>query len=608
MELARKGIKYSLRAKLTLLIEGSVIILLLFTGIITTLREKRTLESELSKRGLALVSDVAKFIERPFLEGDLPALRRFVNSSMEQEYVHYVIVLDDAGTVVMHSDLSEIGKTYSDNLTMGALESSEPGYTDRHVSEGEELHFDMYAPIQVSGIRLGTVQLGYSRIAIEHEMSKALKQIVAIGLITTIIGGFAAYLIATLIAGPIKRITAATERVAKGKLDTKLTLDRSDEIGALASSFNKMTEDLQKTTVSRDYVNSIIRSMNDTLIVVGPDGVIRSVNNATCELLGYDQKELVGKMINLVMPYEVNIFSDAGSPGFSEEITVVNQEIDYLTKIGKNIPMLFSAAALKNKEGMEEGAVYIARDITKRKQSEEALRDSERKLSLLSSQLLTAQEKERRRISTELHDELGQSLVVFKLKLSSMYEELRSDQAELKAKFDELMQYTNGIVDNVRRLSRDLSPSVLEDLGLKAATQWLVNTVSEHSDTVYSLDMTGMEDVFSDEEQITIYRIIQECLTNIEKHAAATHVYIVIRKQSECTFFRVEDNGGGFNVQEVFSKDPGEKGLGLSAIYQRARMLGGSLDIWSQEGIGTRITFEVPFDSPAMRVADANPE
>jgi signal transduction histidine kinase len=185
--------------------------------------------------------------------------------------------------------------------------------------------------------------------------------------------------------------------------------------------------------------------------------------------------------------------------------------------------------------------------------------------------------------------------VVFKLKLSSMYKDLRAEQAGLKTKFDELMSYTNDVVDNVRRLSRDLSPSILEDMGLEAATRWLVDTMSQHSDTVYSLDMTGIEDMFSDEEQITIYRIIQECLTNIAKHAQATHVSLVIRKQADCTIFQVEDNGGGFNVPEVFSKDPGEKGLGLSAMHERARMLGGSLEVWSQEGMGTRITFEVPF-------------
>ena len=532
-------IRFSLRAKLTLLIEGCVIILLLFTGIILTMREKRTLENELSKRGVALVSDIAKFAERPLLNRDLPALRRLVNSWMEHEYVLSVVILDDAGKVVMHSDLSEVGMAYSDDLTLSALESGRPGYTDSHVLEEEDLRFDIYAPIEVSSIRLGTVLMGYSRVAIEQELVKAIKQIVAIGLITTVLGGIAAYLIATLIAGPIKRITDATESVAQGFLDTKLALERSDEIGALANAFNKMTEDLQITTVSKDYVDSIIESMNDTLIVAGPDGVISRINEATCALLGYEENELLGEGISLVMPDGINIFSNAGSPGISEESSIVNQEIDYVTKTGERIPMLFSAAMMKTKTGVEKGAVYIAKDMTKRKQAEEALRDSERKLNLLSSQLLTAQEKERRRLSNELHDELGQSLVVFKLKLSSMYDELRADQAELRAKFDELMEYTNGIVDSVRRLSRDLSPSILEDMGLKAATQWLVNTVSEHSDTKYSLDMAAMEDVFSDEEQITIYRIIQECLTNIEKHAEATHVSILVRKQAGSTLFRV---------------------------------------------------------------------
>lgn len=590
----RKGIRYSLRAKLTLLIEGCVIILLLFTGIVTTMREKSTLESELSKRGLALISDIAMSVERPFLNEELPTLRRFVNRSMEQEYVLYIVILDAGRKVVMHSDLSEVGKTYSDSLTIASFESPKPGYIDVHVSENEEMHFDMYAPIQVSGIRLGTVRLGYSRMAIEQEMADALRQIVAIGLITTILGGIAAYLIATLIAGPIKKITHATENVAKGNLDDKLVLDRSDEIGVLAAAFNRMTEDLQRTTVSRDYVDSIIRSMNDTLVVVGPDAVIRSVNRAACELLEYEQDELIGENINIILPLEANIYSSAGSPNLDGESTVVNQEICYVTKTGYRIPMLFSAAVLKDKKGKEEGAVYIARDITKRKQAEEALRDSERKLDILSSQLLTTQEKERRRLSNELHDELGQSLVVFKLRLRSMYEELGANQEGLKAKFDELMDYTNEIVDNVRRLSRDLSPSILEDMGLEAATRWLVDNISQHSEAVYSLDMTEMDDSFSKEEQITIYRIIQECLTNIAKHAQATRVSLFFKKQADFTLFQVEDNGRGFNVREVFSKDPGEKGLGLSAMSQRARMLGGTLDIWSQEGMGTKITVAVP--------------
>jgi len=596
MNLFLRPIKLGLRAKLTLLIESLVVILVLVTGYITTIREKETLENELRKRGLALASDLANFMARPLLSHDLPTLRRFVNQSMEQDYVRYVIVLDPKGKVVMHSDLSEVGKTYMDGLSMAAVKSRNPGYTDIHVSKNEELHCDMFMPIQVSEVRLGTIRLGYSHMAVEKEIAEARQQIFVIGLLTAVGGGFFAYLLATFISSPIKRITDATGKVANGYVNTQLMIKRDDEICTLANAFNKMTEDLRRTTVSKDYVDNIIKSMNDTLFVIGPDAKIRSVNKATCELLEYKEDEIIGRGMNLIIKEEEKIFGVAGFGGLIEKSAVVNREIDYVTRSGKRIPMLFSAAVLKNKEGKVEGAVCIARDVTERKQAEEALRESERELHFLSSQLLTAQEKERKRVSIELHDELGQSLMVLKLKLRSIQEGLQTGQARLKTECDQGIAYINEVIENVRRLSRDLSPSILENLGLSAAIRWLVDAFTKHTKIECSLDIREIENMFSEEEEITIYRMIQECLTNIAKHAQATHVSLVIREQEGCAFFRVEDNGRGFNVREAFSKDPGKKGLGLAAMYERTRMLGGAIDIWSQEGGGTRITFTVPLD------------
>ena len=123
MKLFPQWIKFSLRTKLTLLIESLVVILVVVTGVITTMREKETLESELHKRGLALAADLAKFTARPLLSQDLPTLRRFVNHSMEQDYVRYVMILDPHGKVVMHSDLAEVGKTYKDKVNIIAVNS-----------------------------------------------------------------------------------------------------------------------------------------------------------------------------------------------------------------------------------------------------------------------------------------------------------------------------------------------------------------------------------------------------------------------------------------------------------------------------------------------------
>lgn len=593
---------FSLRAKSTLLIEGLVVIVVLATGIITTMREKETLERELQNRGQALAADLAKFASRPLLSKDLVTLRRFVNHSMEHDYVLYAVLLDPQGKVVMHSNLAEVGKMYNDSLSTTAVNSDELGCTHTRLSKMGERYCDIFAPIDVAGVRLGTVRLGYSYWAAEKEIAAARKQILIIGLVTAVIGGAAAYLLAGFISSPIKRITDAIGKVANGHLDTMLTIKRNDEVGVLAHSFNKMTEDLRKTTISKDYVDNIIGSMNDTLIVVNPEGKIRSVNRATCELLGYTEDELVGKKIDLVVAGEEEIFNAETMEGLHGGKTLVNHEVDYVTKVGKRIPMLFSATVLRDKGGKVEGIVGLAKNIEERKRAEEALRESERRLRFLSTQLLTVQEEERKRLSAELHDELGQALILFKIQLRSIQSAMDKDQAQLKGECDELIGYINEVSENVRRLSRDLSPAILEDLGFLAAIRRLADGFAKQFDVRVSPDAADTEDLFSKEAQIIAYRIIQECFTNIAKHSQAKNVFVEIGERDGQLVFRVEDDGKGFNVKEVLDRrDPIERGLGLAAMLERARMLRGSCDIQSQEGVGTIVTCTIPIHDEENR-------
>ncbi|MBU0908158.1 MAG: PAS domain S-box protein [Proteobacteria bacterium] len=592
----QQWVKFSLRIKLTLLIESLVVIIVVVTGIITTMREKESLESELRKRGLALAADVAKFTTSPMLSNDLPTLRRFVNHSMEQDYVRYVILLDPQGKVVMHSDLKEVGKIYRDSMTAVAMKSEKHGSFQASLPDSGEHYYDIYTPISLEDARLGTVRLGYSYMAVEKEIASARRQIFLMGVVTILIGGISAYLLAAFIAAPIKKITDATGKVAAGDLITRLTIRRNDEIGALANSFNEMTENLQKTTISRDYVDNIIGSMNDTLVVLDRDSRISSVNKATCELLGYEADELIGRDIHKILPLEEIFFSESGFRQVLAGEKIINLEIDYLAKDDTSVPMLFSAAVLKDKEGGIEGVVGIARDITERRKAEEALRQSEKELRFLSAQILTAQEKERRRLSVELHDELGQSLMVLKLKVRAIQRTWGDAETGLKKECDAVINYINEVTENVRRLSRDLSPSILEDLGLTIAVRRLVESSGKLYNITCSLDMTELDGLFSRDQKITVYRIVQECLTNIAKHSKASHVAVTLRRQKDSFFFRVEDDGQGFDVQDAYGRDHAKYGLGLSAMNERVRMLGGSLDVWSRQGTGTRISFTLPLN------------
>ena len=597
MKLVSQWKGLSLRTKSTLLIEGLVVTVVLVTGITATMREKRTLERELEKRGLALAVDLAKFAARPLLSKDLPTLRRFVNHSMEQDYVRYVMLLDPQSNVIMHSDLAKIGKTFSDTLTIAAVKSDVPGCVLVQVSDVEPRYCDIFAPIEVADVRLGTVRLGYSYRAAEKEIDAARTQILYIGFVTAMIGGVVAYFLAGFISSPIKRITDAMGRVADGDLDTVLTIKRNDEVGALADSFNKMTQDLRKTTISKDYVDNIIGSMNDTLIVVDPDAKIRSVNRATCDLLGYAEDELVGKDINVIVAGEEPVFRMETTRSRHNRPTLVNHEVNYVTKLGKQIPMLLSEAILRDKEEKVVGIAGLARDIEERKRAEEALRESERRLRFLSSQLLTVQEEERGRLSAELHDELGQALVLFKINIRGIQRALGTDQAELKRECEDLITYINEVTENVRRISRDLSPAILEDLGFLAALRRLIESFARRSSMETSIDMADIEDLLPKEAQIIAYRIVQECFTNIARHSRATNVSFMIGKRGGQLVFRVEDNGTGFNVEEVLGTESIEKGLGLPAMFQRARMLKGSLGIRSQQGRGTIVTCTIPIDN-----------
>ncbi|MFA5112580.1 MAG: PAS domain S-box protein, partial [Desulfobaccales bacterium] len=301
------------------------------------------------------------------------------------------------------------------------------------------------------------------------------------------------------------------------------------QVDYISGVFFDVTERRQAEDTVRQasaYARSLIEASLDPLVTISLEGKIMDVNHATETATGVARAQLIGTDFSDYFT-EPEKAREGYRLVFSQG-TVRDYPLAIRHVSGRITDVLYNATVYRDAAGQVHGLFAAARDITERKRAEEALRESEKRLRFLTSQLLTTQERERKRISMELHDELGQSLAVLKLQIRAIERALGDKQQDLKLSCEELLSYLDGVIDNVRRLSRDLSPSVLEDLGLQSALKYLINRFSEHYIVSHAFEVEELDHLFPSEAQIIIYRIFQECLTNISKHAGATEVAVAI--------------------------------------------------------------------------------
>jgi signal transduction histidine kinase len=219
-----------------------------------------------------------------------------------------------------------------------------------------------------------------------------------------------------------------------------------------------------------------------------------------------------------------------------------------------------------------------------------------RELQRLSSELVNAQEAERKRISRELHDELGQVLTAIRINLSAIERGLLADAAPLaKERVAEAMSLIDQTLEQTRDLALDLRPSLLDDLGLLPALRWYVNRYARRLDMEVELEALGLEERLAPEMETALYRIVQEALTNVARHAQATRVTIRLKGGAGGVVTAViEDDGRGFDTEKLAARDPSGRGAGLLGMRERVAGLGGSVCVQSSPGQGTRLLIRIP--------------
>jgi PAS domain S-box-containing protein len=342
------------------------------------------------------------------------------------------------------------------------------------------------------------------------------------------------------------------------------------------------------------YFRQLTENVSDVIGLLTSEGAISYLNPNIKRLLGYAPPELLGKKaVQFVHPDDIIPQRGQFKRFLQESNATYSAEFRMRHKNGNWHVWEVKGKNLLN-DPVVTGIVINAQDITEQKNLEAALKRSAKKLRSLTAQIFTTQETERRRLSLELHDQLGQSLTALKLQLRSIANKLRKDQTRLKQECMQMLSYINEVVEEVRRLSHDLSPSLLENVGLEAALHHLLENYRKFYRITENLqEMEGIETALPAEGKIHLYRIFQEILTNIEKHSQATEVRVEIHRSDHHLTCLIADNGRGMPAESM-DRSGAAVGLGLPAINERVLMLGGTLEIFSQENSGTEIRFSVP--------------
>ena len=232
------------------------------------------------------------------------------------------------------------------------------------------------------------------------------------------------------------------------------------------------------------------------------------------------------------------------------------------------------------------------RNITGRKQAEEKLLNYQKQLQSLASELSLTEERERRQVATVLHDRIGQTLAVSKIKLAAVREELSgSDHSGPVGEILELIEQT---IQDTRSLTLELSPPILYELGLEAALQWLAEEFQRRHGIPCELEDDAVDKPLDDDIRVVLFQSVRELLLNVAKHARAGLVRIVVAREEDHITLSVQDDGIGFDTDETGSRPRNTGGFGLFNIRERLEHLGGCLDLHSETGKGTSITLTAP--------------
>jgi PAS domain S-box-containing protein len=389
----------------------------------------------------------------------------------------------------------------------------------------------------------------------------------------------------------LKRREAETAlQEANEGLEAKVR-ERTQELAgvnlALVSEVTERMQAEQAFRLSEGRLAGILDLAEDAIIVIDQDRAIGLFNQGAVKLFGYEPHEILGAPIDrlLTEPLHLDAAPSAGlvAPTAEPERRLAHpRDVSAVRSDGTAFPA--EASVSKLTVGHKTTWTIILRDLTDRLRIEEQLHS-------LTTQLITAQEEERRRISRELHDDINQRLALVAIEMGSLEAHPPTAVEAIRSAFQSLTQRLASISDDVRRMAYQFHPSVLDDLGLFAALQYLTDDISEKTGIKIILVQEEFADPLPKEIASCLYRITQESLANVTKHAQASRVELELTCDGQEITLSIRDGGVGFDLERVRAH---HGGLGLVNMRERVRSIHGRFEIQSQPGEGTHIMVSIP--------------
>ena len=377
---------------------------------------------------------------------------------------------------------------------------------------------------------------------------------------------------------------------SKITVSTRWSLERDGQ-GHLASILesNRDIGEREQAEMAQYRLAAIVESSDDAIVSKDLNGIITSWNAGAQRIFGFTPEEAIGKSINLVIPPELQGEEKQILAKMRKGERVEHFETIRRTKSGDRKHISLTISPVRDARGKIIGASKIARDVTQRKQTEHLLKEAE-----LAGRLLQLQDEERRRIARELHDGAGQLLAALGMNISAIAAERNRLSPDVARCAEENLQLINQAVAEIRTLSHLLHPPFLDEVGLKSALTEYVEGFAERSNIRVDLQLPDGLERLPREYELSLFRIVQECLTNIHRHSGSATAQVRLTLASGEIQLEVSDQGRGIDEETQAKFFAGNSaGVGLRGMRERVRQIGGALQLQSNSN-GTSLLVILP--------------